>query len=317
MYIAKMQDELCGAKYYYKNNSIYFNANYPLADADTFALHECLHYLQEQKDDKGNLIRFGLYDFQKNIGMAINEASVQLMTVTALGHAEHNVKYYNLDIVTESPDCYPLECAILKQMAYFTGTYPLFHSTIYGNDVFKNTFITLSSKKAYNTIETCLDSMLSLEEQLSFYLNELKNGEENIAKIRKLNLSKDKTREDIIKLFFKCQNTIISHCFSYELNNVHNIDDIKELKNKIYNFKALIATNSTYEFYNEFYRKLMEALDEKAAYLETHSYYELKSTPTDIALYNNGSNSIIALIRRIFTKLGLLKQTNNIKDETE
>ncbi len=130
MYLAKMEDPLCGAKYYYKNNSIYFNANFPLEDADLFALHECIHYLQEQKDSRGNLIRLGLFDFAKNRGMAINEAAVQLMTANALNMPVQHVTYYGMEIPTNSIDCYPLECVIVNQMAYFTGTYPLFHSTI-------------------------------------------------------------------------------------------------------------------------------------------------------------------------------------------
>ena len=37
-------------------------------------------------------------------------------------------------------------------MAYFTGTYPLYHSAIYSNDIFKNTFIKKANKKVYNII---------------------------------------------------------------------------------------------------------------------------------------------------------------------
>ena len=307
MYLAKMKDDLCGAKYYYKNNSIYFNANFSLSEADSFALHECIHYLQEQKDDKGNLIRFGLYDFQKNNGKALNEASVQLMTSYALNATTQTVTYYNLEIPTDSIDCYPLECAIVKQMAYFTGTYPLFHSTIYGNDIFKNTFITLASEEAYNTIEFCLDSMLELEEMLSSCFNELKECGDNIPKINKINTTINKTKEEIIKLFFKCQNTIISHCFSYDLNNIHNVEEIKELKNKIYNFRNYIATNSGYEFYNEFYRRLMEALDEKSEYLEKHSFYELNNETKDLTIFKK-STKIFSTIRNLFVKLGLIKQ---------
>ena len=307
MYLAKMKDNLCGAKYYYKNCSIYFNADYSLSDVDTFALHECLHFLQEQKDDRGNLVRLGLFNFQAGSGMALNEASVQLMTALASNVENQNVTYYNIDFPTDSIDCYPLECAIVKQMAYFTGTYPLFHSTIYSNDVFKNTFIALSSKETYEIIETSLDQMLSIENNLSFYLEELKSSENNIRKIKKINQLLDKNRNEIVKLFFKCQNTIISHCFSHDLYSIHCNNDIKELKTKIYNFKSYLGTNSTYEFYNEFYRKLMEALDEKVEYFKTHSYLETNTESTDLVLYKKAS-TIFAFVRKLFTKLGLVHQ---------
>ena len=58
-----------------------------------------------------------------------------------------NVKYYNMELSTESPDYYPLQTALLNEMIYFTGTYPLYHSTLYSNDIFKNTFIAKSSSK--------------------------------------------------------------------------------------------------------------------------------------------------------------------------
>ena len=307
MFLAKIDDNLCGAKYYYKNNSIYFNSNYPLANAATFALHECIHYLQSKKDNRGNLVRLGLYDYPSNIGIAINEASVQLMTSIASKAEIQNVTYYNIDIHTESPDCYPLECAIVRQMAYFTGTYPLFHSTIYSDDIFKNTFITISSKKAYDLVESNLDMMLELENELSMYFAELKYNGNNATRVKNISSLINECKKKITKLFFNCQNTIISHCFSYDLNSIHNSEDIKQLKKKIYDFKNLLGTNSTYEFYNEFYRKLMEALDEKNAYLSEHSYLEINTETKDLTVYKK-TNKAFALIRKLFIKLGLVKE---------
>ena len=130
MYSAKFEDSLCGAKYFYKNNSIYFNADFPLENCMSFALHECIHYLQKIEDEKGELLALGLYDFVSGCGMAINEATVQLMTSEAFYASSEEVKYYGLDLNTPSPIYYPLECVIVKQMAYFTGTYPLYHSCL-------------------------------------------------------------------------------------------------------------------------------------------------------------------------------------------
>ncbi len=176
-----------------------------------------------------------------------------------------------------------------------------------GNDVFKNTFITLSSKKAYGIIETNLEKILELENTLAVYFQELKDNEDNIGEIRNYNSMIENTKKEITELFFKCQNTIISHCFSYDLNNLHTLEDIKNLKNKIYNFREYIAVNSGYEFYNEFYRRLMEALDEKATYIAEHGIYEESSLSTDLAIIPK-SKRIFGLFRRIFTKLGFIKQ---------
>jgi len=310
MYLAKMDDEFCGAKYYYKDNSIYFNIDFSLADADFFALHECLHYLQEVKDKKGNLIRLGLFDFIKNHGMALNEASVQLMTVTALNNPMQEVSYYNLEFPSNSVDSYPLECAIVRQMSYFTGTYPLYYSTLHGNDVFKNTFIALSNSKAFNVIETNLDKMLSLENNLAIYFDELKSASNNVSKVRQLHSIVENTKNDIMNLFLECQNTIISNCFSKAIGNVHTVSDVKDLKEKIYNFKDYIATNSSYTFYNDFYRQFMEKLDSKQSHIEEFGPYNLADGLSTNLTVISTSKKAFSLFRRLFTKLGILRQND-------
>lgn len=308
MYVAKMSDSLCGAKYFYKNNSIYFNIDYSLSEVDTFSLHECLHYLQEVKDEKGNLIRLGLYDFADNRGIAFNEAAVQLMTVEALNQPIQDVTYYRLCIPSNSPDYYPLECAIIRQMAYFTGTYPLYYSTLHGNDIFKNTFITIAGEKAFKQIESHLDKMLKREEELCYYSNSLKGFEDNIRKVRKLNSIMEHTKKEITNLFLSCQNTIISHCFSKELENIRTLEDVTELKNKLYGFQNYIATTDSYTFYNEFYRHMMEALEEKTQCIEEHGPFDFQKILTsDITVVSNAKGSF-ALLRRMLIRFGFLKQ---------
>ena len=81
MYRAKMIDGMAEANYFYKNTSIYFNEHIDYEDIEEFAIHECLHFLQEIKDEKNNLIKLGLctYFHNKPSGLAINEAAVQFM----------------------------------------------------------------------------------------------------------------------------------------------------------------------------------------------------------------------------------------------
>ena len=105
MYFAQMPEDASAAKYFYKNQSIYFNDKFSIDEIEEFAIHECIHYLQEIKDEKGNLLRLGLYDISEgsNKGMGLNEAAVQLMAATASGAPIDKVKYYDLFLVTESP----------------------------------------------------------------------------------------------------------------------------------------------------------------------------------------------------------------------
>ena len=177
MFLARMTGDSATAKYLYMNDSIYFNENVDLTVSENsiFAIHECIHFLQTQKDRNGNLTRLGLYKVGRS-GTAINEAAVQLMASIAQEENFDNVKYYDIYINTISPNCYPLQCALLTEMVYFTGTYPLYHSTLNSNDVFKNTFISYSDKKTYNKIETNLDKLLKLEDDLYYFSIELINA---------------------------------------------------------------------------------------------------------------------------------------------
>ncbi len=308
MYLAKISDPLCAAKYFYKNASIYFNIDYSLANADSFALHECIHYLQEVKDEKGNLIRLGLYDFMSNHGLSLNEAAVQLMTAEALGNHTQNVTYYNLVIPSNSTDYYPLECAIVRQLAYFTGTYPLYYSTLHGNDIFKNTFIAVSNDKVFKQIELNLDTMLKYENELHTYTQLLQSCDENTKMVKKLNASIDTTKKKIENLFIECQNTIISNCFTKELHNIRNMNDIVELKNKLYDFQHFIATNESYTFYNEFYCNMMESLDEKSKQIQEQGSLDFeKVISSDITVITKTKRAF-TIFRRILTFLGFIRQ---------
>ena len=56
------------------SSSIYFNSHISNEDLEEFAIHECLHFLQEIKDDNNHLKRMGLsiYSKSKSIGTGLN-----------------------------------------------------------------------------------------------------------------------------------------------------------------------------------------------------------------------------------------------------
>ena len=283
MFIAKMPSDSSGAKYFYKNNSIYFNQETDLDEMAKLAMHECIHFIQELKDSNNNLIRMGLYNCSFNTGLGINEAAVQLMASEANMCSSTSETYYNVSLNTISPNYYPLECALVNQMAYFTGTYPLFHSTLNSNDVFKNTFILNSNKRDYNTIVKNLDLLLAYENDLNYFANELQyaNKVNEIKLLNKLVVSK---KNAITSIFFKTQNLIIESCFISEFNNIRSLNDIKDFKKKLYNFKNIMGSNESYTFYNEFYRKIMENLEAKKEQIETLG---------EISLFEPSENSLV------------------------
>ena len=313
MYIAKMPEDSAGAKYFYKNNSIYFNKEYDLDEMAKLAMHECIHYIQEFRDANNNLVKMGLYNCTFNSGLGINEAAVQLMASEANMCPSTSETYYNVSLNTISPNYYPLECALVNQMAYFTGTYPLFHSTLNSNDVFKNTFILKSNKRAYNTIVKNIDLLLAYENDLNYFASELQYANK-VSEIKLLNKLIASKKDSITSIFFKTQNLIIESCFISEFNNIRNLEDVKEYKNKLYNFKNIMGSNENYTFYNEFYRKIMESLEKKKEQIEQFGEINLFETPENSLVLVDNTNRALSFVSTFFVKVKKLFGFNKSRD---
>lgn len=313
MYIAKMPEDSAGAKYFYKNNSIYFNKEYDLDEMAKLAMHECIHYIQEFRDANNNLVKMGLYNCTFNSGLGINEASVQLMASEANMCPSTSETYYNVSLNTISPNYYPLECALVNQMAYFTGTYPLFHSTLNSNDVFKNTFILKSNKRAYNTIVKNIDLLLAYENDLNYFASELQYANK-VSEIKLLNKLIASKKDSITSIFFKTQNLIIESCFISEFNNIRNLEDVKEYKNKLYNFKNIMGSNENYTFYNEFYRKIMESLEKKKEQIEQFGEINLFETSENSLVLVDNTKRALSFVSTFFVKVKKLFGFNKSRD---
>lgn len=309
MYIAKMPADSSGAKYLYKNNSIYFNADLKINEMINVAVHECIHFLQRQN----NTSKLGLYDFKT--GLALNEAAVQLMASEANFNIGSSEKYFNISLAdTISPNYYPLECSIVSQMAYFTGTYPLYDSTLNGNSIFANTFIEKCDSKTYSLILDNLDTLLALENELNYFILELQYAK-RIKTIRLLNNLIDSRKNNITVLFFKTQNLIIKKCFSKEFNNIRDKDGLKEFKNRIYNFKNLIGTSDNYTFFNNFYCDMMNALEQKENVLEKYTAINLFEELSSSLSLVDTSKSAFEFIKIFTTKFKKVFEMNKQKND--
>lgn len=317
MYIAKMPKDSSGAKYFYKDNSIYFNETADIDEMSTLAVHECIHYIQELRDYSNHVSRMGLYTPSSNTGLAINEAAVQLMASEANMIESETETYYGISINTISPNYYPLECALLNQISYFTGTYPLYHSTLNSNDVFKNTFVLKSDKKTYATVTKNFDKLLSLENNLNYFSSELQYTDK-ISSIKLLNKLINETKEDIKSVFFKTQNLIMSKCFKNEFNSIRNLEDIKNFNSKLYNYKNIIGSADEYTFYNEFYRNMMNVIEEKKSYIEKYGEINLfENVNTGLMLVDETKNAfsfINTFVSKIKKLFGLNKSAESIND---
>lgn len=297
MYIAKMPHGMACAKYYYKNSSIYFSDDIDFSNIDSYATHECIHYLQELRDTKNNLIHLGLCDFtsSKLPGMALNEAAVQLMSSKALNEKVDTVKYFDITLPTNSPYYYALECNLINQMAYITGDYALFNSTLYSNDSFKRKFISLTSEKAFYRVQENLDKLMNLEDILSAEASKLGNSDMPIKAINKIENEISTLRIKINELFINTQNLILTSYFDNNFKSIVNLEQVENYRRKLYNYKNLIGTTSNYTFFNDYYIEKMAALERKCYAYENSN--ELSLVPARQNLFT----ILINKIKKLFT----------------
>ena len=310
MYIAEMPNDAM-AKYFYKNNSIYFSKNMNLDDINSLAVHECIHFIQALTNRNGKLLRLGLYNLQgtNNNGMALNEAAVQHMAAIATNSNLDTVKYYNMELSTESPDFYPLQTALLNQMMYFTGTYSLYHSTLYSNDVFKNTFIAKSSSKTYSKIEKNFDLIFEYESKLAEETYKLSVSSEeikNLHKIKKINSRIDDLKAIIFEKTLETQNLIVINCFNHELNSIKTLEDVKNFQYNLYNFKHVLISTNNYNFFNDFYIDMMNKLEERKEFiLKYGNILTLDSLTNELSTIESNSFGF-QFFKNLFSKLKLL-----------
>lgn len=270
MYRAKMPEGMAEANYFYKNTSIYFNQAIPNEDLEEFAIHECIHFLQEVKDKRNYLVRMGLCDFTefKIYGMGLNEAAVQLMTSKIIGIPEDSVKYFGIDFTTTSPSYYPLECNLVRQMDYITGEDILYESTFFSDDNFKNTFINNTSEKTFYAIQNAIDAILYAEESILHLNAKLQEIDEKNKKSDNIIRKIDEQKEKIRLTFLRTQNLIISSYFDKSFNEITNLEELENYRKKLYHFQNYIGTAEGYTFFSDYYIKKMSALEHKYNILE-------------------------------------------------
>lgn len=286
------------AKYFARNKSIYFDCNLDLSNLTDVAIHECIHYLQEKRDKRNNIIKLGLCDYTDGSlpGVGLNEAAVQLMAASASNLEYENVKYFDINLQTNTPMYYPLECALVKQMAYVVGEDVLFDSTLHSNNNFRDEYISLTSEKDFFTIQKNIDLLVETQSNLETLYDALEDvgiDEDFVNKIvKEIETKKAKIKE----LFLNTQRLILTSYFDNSINLAYTPRAIENYRNKLYLFKNLIGYYEYDNFYNEYYVDKMMELEKR---------YELDMTEiTSLAVVKS------SFISRLITKLKLLFRLN-------
>lgn len=270
MYRATMPEGMAEANYFYKNTSIYFNEKVAIEDLEEFAIHECIHYIQEIKDKKNNLLRMGLCNFDsfKIVGMGLNEASVQYATSKVIGIKKEAVKYFGISFETISPSYYPLECNLIEQLTYITGDSVLYDSTFTSNDKFKEKFIELTSSKTYTEVEFCCDRILELEEEILQLNNKFNSYDERNSKVDKIVAKQDSLKEKIAQYYLRAQDTIIKGYFDKSFRAISNLEELDNYRKKLDHYGEFIGRTENYTFFDDYYTEKMSQLEHKSNVLE-------------------------------------------------
>ena len=312
MYIAKMPEGMAEANYFYKNSSIYFNNRIDNDDLEEFAIHECIHYIQEIKGKKNYLIRMGLCDYTefKIYGLGLNEAAVQLMASKVNGIPKEYVKYFGISFETISPSYYPLECCLVNQLAYLVGEDVLFESTLNSNDNFKQAFADATSPKAFMAIQNAIDEILYHEEDIIKLNNKIANIDDRNKKVDGMLKKIDELKSEISLIFFRTQNLIISSYFDNSFNKITNLEEVENYRRKLYTFKDYLGSSEGYTFFNDYYVSKMEQLEEKYNALENGETLQVETAIKVISKKENMFRRFIATIKKLLFG-GIGAQENN------
>ena len=308
MYLADF-DDLSMGKYDYTTNSIYFSNDLDISKLDSSVIHEILHFFQAELTEDNFLIRMGLFKpsklFRPEKGLGLNEASVQYIASTIVKEVPDHVKYYELELTTPSSNYYPIETAIIRQMCFFTGTYPLFFSTLFSTDLFEKTFKTITSEENYNYIEEKLTYIVQLQEKLSDVYSTIHTHNQaeskKISVLNNITNLKNKLRETVLDV----QKIIYTSAFANELDKIETVQDIVNMKTLISNFENYIINYESDYSFEQFKDKINIELNNKLALIEAYGNYSfaLKAKKDILNLPKIYSQSFI---KTFFSKIKLL-----------
>lgn len=306
MYYAKLPKGI-SAKYYYKNKTIYFDYNLQEQNVPNVAIHECIHFLQERCEKDGTITRLGLCDYtdSKLSGTGLNEAAVQLIAAKCMNNEYENVKYYDINFKSNTPSYYPLECALVNQMAYVIGGNVLFESTINANDKFKEQFISLTSEKTFYNIQKNIDLLVESQAELGELYATLKEYDTDKKFVKTYTNEIEKQKAKTKELFLSTQKLILTSYFDNSINLAYTPKLIENYRNKLYLFKDLIGEVEGDSFYNDYYIDKMMQLEKK---------YEIGSTEIRDLVVVKKHSFIVTMFRKLKLLFGFNPEYAQIRN---
>ena len=123
-----------------------------------------------------------------------------------------------------------------------------------------------SSKETYYKIVENLDLIQDYKENLqkeSLYLSYIEYDNQTTNKVLNTQKKIENLKVSIKDLILKTQELILTSCTKSELSLIRTSQDVKDFKNRLYNFKEFLIQSNNYTFFNNYYCQMMEELDVK------------------------------------------------------
>lgn len=240
---ASMNNNIGKVSYFYKNRTIYFEKNLSLIDLDENIMHECIHYLQDQREKREKLKRMGLCTFEefKVRGMALNEVGISYISNKLLNKNDKNKTF-----------------TLLKQILLITGEEVFLDSILNNNDRFEEKFMEqTNSEVLYYKVQNTFDAMFDLEQiikRLNLEGRESSNPQRYLSKI---NMHK----HTLNSKFSEIQWEIYNRYFSRKIELIDQIEEIKAYKNEIFNFSQWLEISQDELKYTNFATEKFEKLN--------------------------------------------------------
>ena len=252
MYFANIKNDsnISKVNYVYENNSIYFSNSINFNKIDDVIIHECIHYLQDNRTDNGKLKKIGLCDFEElsTYGMGINEAAVQYIASKTVGNYLQTTNKNGIILKTISPNYYPFLTNLISQIIYLLGEEIIVKGTINCDDKFEDVFLNTFEEKA-NTIIKKFDQIIDIRNK--------RNGEV-VAENREM------LNNEIVNIYLETQDIIMKTYFDKICTRLNTIEEVDFYIEKFLNYKQLLGIEEEKRFnLNDEYQKYKEGLLKK------------------------------------------------------
>lgn len=312
MFFADFNEANVKAKYIPEYMGIFLKEDTDIENLDSSVMHEALHYIQSQFDDKNNLVSMGLIKkvkFKKQKNIALNEAATQTLASIALNEKPSSSLYFDISFIAPSKDYYPIETALIKQMMFFTGSYPLYNSTIYGNTLFEDTFKTITSENVFDFISDEMENLIFYQDEIS------KLYQKQTSKIPTFLKNYIKKRIDIIKINIQntalnIQDAIYQNSFNNQINKIQTMEDCKDIRARLESFSNILLQKDDDFSYSNYMNFAEFMIAEKEKQLKLYNVVLNDDLIIKEESYLPSKNSPMFLIRSLINKFKLFLEVS-------